>query len=88
MARSKCPSCSTSNFELALNTPRGSNYKVYLLQCSSCGAVVSHLPFFDAATMIDELEKKLDQRLNAIEQNQDTINRNIQVLADKVNRLK
>ena len=60
MAQSKCPKCNSTSFELQLkdNIP-GSNKKMFFGQCSTYGAVVGVTDYFDTATLLDKLEKKL-----------------------------
>ena len=40
MAISKCPKCECTRFELKEANINGSAYRMYFVQCSSCGAVV------------------------------------------------
>ena len=67
MARSKCPSCGNHTFELSENTPNHSEYKMYFIQCSSCGTVVGTTGYFNAGVLVKKLEEKiedLEQKLN------------------------
>jgi hypothetical protein len=59
MAMSTCIKCGHHGFELKEVEPKGSNFKFYFVQCSSCGGVVgvvnrSHLP-----TMLRKIGAKL-----------------------------
>lgn len=59
MARSECGYCDNRTFELAEVSPMKSNYKMYFVQCSNCGAPVGVVPFFDLATRMDEVEERV-----------------------------
>lgn len=43
MATSKCPKCGATEFEVKTIKPNGVSYKVELLQCAVCGAVLGAL---------------------------------------------
>jgi hypothetical protein len=43
MAASTCLTCGGHSFEIVLLTPLGQNYKLTLVQCSSCGTPVGAL---------------------------------------------
>ncbi len=59
MATSACPKCSSSSFEIKINEPRGSRFKIYFIQCTSCGTVVGTMDYYDTATMLEKIAKKL-----------------------------
>jgi uncharacterized Zn finger protein len=59
MAMSTCPKCPNSSFELVENTPRHSEFKLSFIQCSSCGAVVGVLDYYNIGQLIHDLAKKL-----------------------------
>jgi uncharacterized Zn finger protein len=63
MATSKCPSCSSTSFELKEANIRYCNYVHYFIQCSSCGAVVGSIPFMNTQDLIERLAKKLNVNL-------------------------
>lgn len=62
MARSTCPNpqCKGHNFELALNEPAKSAFKLQFVQCSSCGTVVGVLEYHNTAALLQKLAKKLN----------------------------
>lgn len=67
MAISKCGSCGNHLFELVQNEPRGSAFKLYFVQCSSCGAVVGTQEYYSTHAILKnhaELLKKMAQALN------------------------
>ena len=67
MALSSCTKCNSHSFELIENSPLNSDFKVWFVQCSSCGCVVGVLPYFDIASLIytqNEAIKKIAQALN------------------------
>ncbi len=72
MAMSKCPHCNTSRFEIAENSPASSQYKVFLVQCSGCGAPFGVMDYFNVGTLLKKQEKavsEMDERLKRIEYN-------------------
>ncbi len=60
MARSKCPKCDNTKFELIENSPFNSKYKLLFVQCNSCGSVVGSMDYDNIGTAINILEKKVD----------------------------
>ena len=61
MAWSTCPKCDNHSFELVENTPRKSSFKLMFVQCTSCGAVVGVLDYYNIGQRINELEGKIDR---------------------------
>jgi hydrogenase maturation factor HypF (carbamoyltransferase family) len=59
MATSTCPKCTSTSFEIKTNEPKGSRYKIHFIQCSSCGAVVGTMEYYDTANLLDKIGKKL-----------------------------
>lgn len=64
MAISKCPKCDNYQFEMVENTPKKSNFKIMLIQCSSCGCVVGTAPYYNTANLIHKLAAKLKINLD------------------------
>lgn len=66
MAISKCPKadCNSSSFELVSANIRGSNFKLHFVQCSSCGAVIGALDYYNIGSLIHNLAEKLNVRLD------------------------
>ena len=50
MATSICPKCENPYFELKENLPAGSKVAVQFVQCSTCGAVVGAMEWYDIGT--------------------------------------
>lgn len=61
---SKCPSCSSTSFETAIETPKESRFKLLFIRCASCGAVVGVLDYYNIGSMLQQLAKKLGFRLD------------------------
>jgi predicted nucleic-acid-binding Zn-ribbon protein len=59
MALPTCVKCGSTLFETKEVTPRGSNFKLNFVQCSSCGGVVGVLDFYNIGGMLQTLAKKL-----------------------------
>jgi uncharacterized Zn finger protein len=60
MALSTCPKCNNHTFEIVENSPSKSAYKLLFVQCTSCGAVVGVMDYYNIGARINELEKKVD----------------------------
>jgi hypothetical protein len=60
LATSKCGHCGEGLFELKTLVPAGGTYKVNMVQCSACGAVVGAVYDFNAGVMLQLQEKKID----------------------------
>lgn len=69
MALSACPNCHKTEFEIA-ESPQlsggGYSTKVWFVQCSSCGAVVGVIDYYNLTHRMRELEAKVDQILDKI----------------------
>ena len=64
MALSSCPKCTNHSFETVIQEPRGSNFKLIFVQCSSCGAVVGVMEHSNIGYLLGKLAKKLGTSLN------------------------
>ena len=60
MAISACPKCDNTFFELAENSPIGSNFKFMFIQCNSCGAVVGVTDYYNIGETLTEIKQRLD----------------------------
>jgi uncharacterized Zn finger protein len=61
---STCPACKKTSFEVVMEEPKGSNYKLLFTRCSACGAVVGVTEFYNIGTLLEKLAKKLNIRLH------------------------
>lgn len=59
MARSSCPKCDNHSFELVQGTPTNSKFNFMYIQCSSCGAVVGVMDYYNIGAKLEIIEKKL-----------------------------
>ena len=59
MAISKCQKCEKSLFEMQDIQVQNSNYKLYSVQCSSCGTVLSIMSYFDAGVLAKENQENI-----------------------------
>ncbi len=60
MAHSKCPKCEFNKFELSECSPKTANFKIMLVQCSSCGTVVGTTNYFNTANLLGKIAEKLN----------------------------
>jgi len=83
MASSQCPKCANRFFEIATNSPRGGNFKLGFVQCTQCGSVVGTMDYYNIGKLINDLEKKIDNKgrtsvsNSTISKNLHTINQNV-----------
>lgn len=59
MATSKCGKCEATRFEVVTYGPSSSNFKINLVQCASCGAVVGALEYYNVGVLVKKLAEKL-----------------------------
>ncbi len=67
MATSKCGACNSTTFEIKENSPKGSNFKLYVFQCASWGAVVGGFEYQSNNVLLDKLSdavRKIGRQLN------------------------
>ena len=57
--KSKCPSCSNTEFEVVNETPVNSNYDLIFARCTSCMAVVGVIDYYNVGALIKKLAAKL-----------------------------
>jgi len=90
MATSKCLSCNNHYFELQTIEPSGGKYKLNAVQCSSCGAVVGVIEYYDSGVLLKKQEPILEEQsasLNNLKHGQDIINRNLVTITELLNEL-
>ncbi len=54
-SHTKCPKCQAVAFELAEDTPTGSNWKMYYLRCASCKTFLHATPFLHTNKILDNI---------------------------------
>jgi hypothetical protein len=61
MATSRCPrsDCNGSSFEMKELKVKGSAFRLWSIQCASCGAVVATQEFFNIGAAVERVAKKL-----------------------------
>lgn len=59
MAIPKCPKCDLTKFQVTMQSPENSNWKICLVHCASCGCVVGTEPAINTAYLLNEMAKKL-----------------------------
>jgi transcription initiation factor IIE alpha subunit len=83
MAFSSCPKCNNSFFEIVENTPARSNFKLQFVQCSSCGAVVGVMEYFNTGAKIAEVLKEIETLKSNDRMMNDTLSRIVYALNNK-----
>ena len=63
---STCAKCGGHLFRLEEKEPSGSAVKVYFVQCTACGAPIGALDYFDNSSLIQGLEKKINQLTSSV----------------------
>lgn len=66
---SKCPKCviNSYSFEVVENSPRGSNFKLWFVQCVICKSPIGAMEYFNSSVKMDALERKLSSKLDEID---------------------
>lgn len=59
-----CIKCNNSTFQLEEVTPRGSNFVLNFIKCSSCDGAVGVIDFYNIGELIHQLSEKLGVSLN------------------------
>lgn len=75
MPYSTCPKCTSTSFEVKEAEPRNSSYKLIFVQCSSCGAVVGALPYYDAGVLAKDNQNSLSQLKQQVSQIEHSLSR-------------
>jgi uncharacterized Zn finger protein len=57
---SKCPSCSSTSFELKEETPINSDFKLMFVRCTSCKTAIGVLEYFNTSYLVQKLAEKLN----------------------------
>lgn len=60
MAQSRCQ-CGSATFEVVINSPRGSNFKLAFIQCAACGIVVGVQDYYNTGQKIDDAIEAINQ---------------------------
>ena len=63
MAASKCPQCEADEFELKAVIPKGSRFKISLVQCASCGVVIGVTDYYNTASLLEKIAERLGFKL-------------------------
>lgn len=63
-SHSKCPKCERTQFEVAVETPLHSNFKLQFVRCSSCKTAIGVLEYLNNAALLHKLAEKLNIRLD------------------------
>lgn len=61
MAKSKCPKCESTEFEIVRGTLQNSKVGAQFIQCCECGSVVGTFPSFNAESAHNSLIGRIDQ---------------------------
>jgi hypothetical protein len=78
MAIPTCPHCKATHFDVTENEPYGSNYKIFIVHCTGCGAPIGPMEYVVTGVLLANQEKQLatiqqsvsalDTRIRRIEQ--------------------
>lgn len=79
---SKCGSCGNYSFKVQQVEPQGSAFKLYFVECSSCGVPVGVTEYHNTGALITKLEEKIDGLSSEIEQ----INHNLSNLRNEIRK--
>jgi hypothetical protein len=82
MAVSTCPKCDSHRFELKDGTPKNSRFNFSYVQCSSCGALVGVMDYFNVGAETQDIKKQLNNLGSSI----DALGRLVETLASQRSR--
>lgn len=77
---SKCGHCGSTNWELNLEVPSGSNYKLYFVRCGSCRVPIGVLEYYNSGAEI----KKVQDSLSTLGS---SLTRTLQIIDENIRRL-
>lgn len=80
---STCAKCGNHIFRLEEVSPSGSRFKFYFIQCSTCGAPAGVVDYDHTGTMIDGLERRVNDLSSQIENLEHNISVLMQLLRSK-----
>lgn len=66
MAMSKCGHCGNHSFEVKEVSPSGSRYKMYFVQCASCGVPVGSMEYISNNVLLQKLTDAVKNIANAM----------------------
>ena len=66
MALPTCGKCGQHLFEIHEIEPVRSRYKMYTLQCTSCGTVVGVTEYNNASAVVEKAEKAIKQAVSEV----------------------
>jgi hypothetical protein len=61
-----CPHCQATRFEVTLDEPIGSDYKLFLVHCHACGAPVGAMEYVVTSVVLKKQEETLAQIQSAL----------------------
>lgn len=59
MAMSTCVKCGGQFFEVRENSPFNSNFKLFFVQCTTCGGVVGVTDYYNTGAQLEQIKKHL-----------------------------
>lgn len=66
MAVSTCSKCGGHSFRLDESVPSGANYKLMLVQCSSCGVPVGVVDYYNLGALLKKQEAEIENLKSAV----------------------
>lgn len=55
----KCPKCENTSFEMVIDTPKGSRYKMNYIRCISCRTFLQATDYYDVNDTLNEIKERL-----------------------------
>jgi hypothetical protein len=66
MATSTCGHCGGTRFEVKEVVPNGLNYKLFFVQCASCGVPIGSMEYMSISTMIHTQNEAIKKIASAV----------------------
>jgi hypothetical protein len=61
VAKTTCPKCNGSFFEIATISPIGGRFKKTVIQCTSCGTPIAASDFLNVGEQTEKILERLDE---------------------------
>ncbi|MDK8182101.1 hypothetical protein [Paenibacillus sp. UMB4589-SE434] len=84
MAMSKCISCGHHLFELREANVQRATYKYYFIQCSSCGAVINSVEYYNIGNKIETHTNDLARELSTLRAQNEEMKYQLQWITQKL----
>ena len=61
MAKTICPRCGPTTFELATVSPQGARFQFRVIQCVSCGTPIPTIEYLNIGDLLEDVIERLER---------------------------